>query len=91
MNALLEKVIESRNGHYCHVVEVSDVYELENIAEAIIGENENEFDSETIIDLLETITVYFLENEEETEEYNNEKEKEVYAFNFRKYISTYLN
>lgn len=91
MNALLEKVIESRQGHYCHVVEVSDVYELENIAEAILSENENEFDSETIIDFLETLTVYFLENEEETEEYNNEKEKEVYAFNFRKYISTYLN
>lgn len=91
MNALLEKVIESRQGHYCHVVEVSDVYELENIAEAILSENENEFDSETIIDFLETLTVYFLENEEETEECNNEKEKEVYGFNFREYISTSLN
>lgn len=91
MNTLLEKVINERNGHYCHVVEVSEVYELENIAEAIIKENEDLFDAETIIDFLETLTVYFLENEEETEEYNNEKEKEVYAFNFREYISTSLN
>ena len=91
MNALLEKVIESRNGHYCHVVEVSEVYELESIAEAIISENEDLFDAETIIDFLETLTVYFLENEEESQEYNNEKEKEVYAFNFREYISTSLN
>ena len=91
MNALLEKLIESRQGQYCHVVEVSEVYELENIAEAIIEENENSFDAETIIDFLETLTVYFLENEEENQEYNEEKEKEVYAFNFREYISTSLN
>ena len=65
MNALLEKVIESRNGHYCHVVEVSEVYELESIAEAIISENENEFDAETIIDFLETLTVYCLDDANE--------------------------
>ena len=82
MNALLEKVIESRNGHYCHVVEVSDVYELENIAEAILSENENEFDAEIIIDFLETLTVYCLDD-------NNEEE--VYNFSFREYISTSLN
>lgn len=63
MNSLLEKVINERNGRYCHVVEVSEVYELESIAEAIISENENEFDAET--DFLETLTVYFLENEAE--------------------------
>lgn len=82
MNALLEKVINSRNGQYCHVVEVSEVYELESIAEAIISENQNEFDAETIIDFLETLTVYCLDD-------NNEIE--VYAFNFREYISTSLN
>jgi len=91
MNALLAKVINSRNGHYCHVVEVSEVYELESITEAIIQENETEFDAETIIDFLETLSVYYLENEEETEEYNKLKENEVYAFNFREYISTSLN
>lgn len=91
MNALLEKVINSRKGHYCHVVEVSDVYELEAIAEAIVSENQNEFDAEAIIDFLETLTVYYMENEEESEEYNKEKETEVYAFNFREYITTSLN
>lgn len=82
MNALLEKVIELRNGHYCHVVEVSEVYELENIAEAIIKENEDLFDAETIIDFLETLTVYCLDDA---------NEKEVYNFSFREYISTSLN
>lgn len=82
MNKLLEKIIKSRNGHYCHVVEVSDVYDLENIAEAIIQENENEFDPETIIDFLETLEVYCLDDANESE---------VFAFNFREYITTSLN
>ena len=75
MNALLEKVIESRNGHYCHVVEVSEAYELESIAEAVISENEYLFDAETIIDFLETLTVYFLENEEDLKAYVDYGEK----------------
>lgn len=91
MNTLLEKVINSRDGHYCHVVEVSDIYDLENIVEAIVSENQNEFDAETIIDFLETLTVYYMENEEESEEYNKGKETEVYDFNFREYITTSLN
>ena len=81
MNALLEKIIELRQGYYCHAVEVSDVYELENIAEAIIQENEKEFDSETIIDFLETLSVYCLDETNETD---------VYNFSFRDYISTSL-
>lgn len=82
MNNLLEKVINQRNGHYCHVVEVNDVSELANIAEAIIQENENEFDAETIIDFLETLEVYCL---------NDENESEIFAFNFRDYITTSLD
>jgi hypothetical protein len=38
MNALLNKVYRAKNGHYCHVVEVSTVYDLENIAESILSE-----------------------------------------------------
>ena len=82
INALLEKVIKQREGYYCHCVEVSDVYDLENIAEAIIQENETEFDKETIINFLETLEVYCLD-------YANEKE--IFAFDFREYITTSLD
>ena len=86
MNALLNKVIENRGGHYCHVVEVSTVYDLENIAEAIIGENENEFSIEVITEFLESLTVYYLPEEGEEE---GEEEK-IYSFSFSKYINTNL-
>jgi len=86
MNALLNKVIENRGGHYCHVVEVSTVYDLENIAEAIIGENENEFSIEVIMEFLESLTVYYLPEEGEEE---GEEEK-IYSFSFSKYINTNL-
>lgn len=82
MNKLLEKIIKERQGHYCHVVEVSNEGELESIAEAIIQQNENEFDKETIIDFLETLEVYCLDDA---------NEEEVFAFSFRDYITTSLD
>ena len=86
MNALLNKVIENRGGHYCHVVEVSTVYDLENIAEEIICENENEFSIEVITEFLESLTVYYLPEEGEEE---GEEEK-IYSFSFSEYINTNL-
>lgn len=85
MNALLNKIIESRNGHYCHVVEVSTVYNLENIAEAIISENEDEFSIEVITEFLESLTVYYLP--EEGEEEDKEEEERIYNFSFTDYIN----
>ena len=78
MNALLEKVYKNRGGHYVHAVEVSEVSELENIANVIYQENESEFDKETIIDFLETLSVYSL---------SEENEDEIFAFSFRDYIN----
>jgi hypothetical protein len=76
MNPITEKIIDARKGHYCHCVEVSDVYELENIAENIVQEFSPEFSEETIIDFLESLTVYSL---------NDENEEDIYSFSFREY------
>lgn len=35
MNILVDKCYEARNGHYCHVLEVNDVYELQSAIESI--------------------------------------------------------
>ena len=78
MNTLLEKVYKNRGGHYVHAVEVCEVSELINIADAIFQENANEFDKETIIDFLETLSVYSL---------SEENEAAIFAFNFRDYIN----
>lgn len=79
MNKLLEKVIQSRKGHYCHCIEVSTTYEMEGIAESIMDEFEQDFDKETIIEFLESMTVYCLDND---------NEKSVYDFSFREYIES---
>jgi hypothetical protein len=87
-NLLLSKIIEQRNGQYCHAVEVSTVYDLENIAEAIISENENDFSLEVITEFLETLTVYYLP--EDGEEEDSEEEERIYNFSFTDYINTNL-
>ena len=85
MNALLNKIIEQRNGHYCHAVEVSNVYDLENIAEVIISENEEEFPIEVITEFLQSLTIYYLP--EEGEEEDKEEENKIYNFSFIEYIN----
>jgi len=77
MNKILEKIIEARNGHYCHCVEVSDVYELENVAESIIEEFSEEHSESEIIEFLESLDVYALDDS---------KENEIFAFSFSDYI-----
>ncbi len=79
INPLYEKILKARNYHYCHALEVEDVYELESIVESICEEEINEFGEEVLIDFFYSIELYCL---------NDENEEEVYAFNFREYIST---
>jgi len=82
MNKLIEKLIEIRGGHYCHVIEVSDVYELECIADSICDEFERQYPKETIIDFLESLEVYCLDDA---------KESEIFAFSFTEYIGSSLD
>ncbi len=81
MNALLEQLYKSRNGHYCHCVEVEDVEDLMMIAESIIEEESTEYrgnhSEDVIIEFLSTLEVYCL---------NGDNEEEVHAFSFREYI-----
>jgi hypothetical protein len=77
MNPILETIIDQRNGHYCHCVEVSDTYELEGIAEQIILEFQDEHDEPTIIEFLESLEVYSL---------NDDNEQEIFDFSFTDYV-----
>ena len=36
--SILDIIIEARNGMYCHAIEVSDTYEIDNIVECIYSE-----------------------------------------------------
>jgi len=84
-NVILNKIMESRNGHCCHVLEVSTIYELENVIECILSEFEGE-KIESFIDFFNSITVYYLNDSELTELENEANEEEVYNFNFEESI-----
>lgn len=73
MNRIIEQIIEQRNGHYCHCLEVEDIYELEAIYEALVNEFTNEFTNEEIQEFIDTLTIYCL---------NDKNEDEVYDYKF---------
>lgn len=90
MNPLLKQVIANKGGHYCHVAEVSSVYELQCIAEGICNEFKDEFSIEIIEDFLSSLTIYVIEDEDEegnSIEVPSEVEEAIYDFNFAEYIN----
>ena len=90
-NKLFNKIVEERKGLYCHVIEVTDKYNIECIIEAIFDTYESEEITETdIFYFFDSIEIYHLEDEELTEEQNKQNEKEVYNFNFKEYINPTL-
>lgn len=86
MNKLFNHILQTRNGHYCHVVEVNSPYELESIVESIYDEFSDQFTIDDIKEFFNTIQVYFLESDDLSEEQNTYLENEVYSFNFNDYI-----
>ena len=77
-NPILSEVIDSRNGHYCHCVEVSEVCELENIADTILEEHEDKHGKAVVLDFLLSLQVYCLEDD---------NEDEIYDFSFSDYLA----
>ena len=91
MNPIYESIINARNGHYCHAIEVTYTYELESIVEAIIEEYSDQLDNgsiteKDIIDFFTTISVYYISADELSDDENSLLEEEVYSFNFTDYI-----
>ena len=84
-NVILNKIMESRNGNYCHVLEVSTIYELENVIESILCEFEGE-KTESFIEFFNSITVFYWNDSDLTELENEANEEEVYNFNFEESI-----
>lgn len=83
---ILETILENRNGHYIHSVDVGNKFDLQNIAESIIEEFKGSHTETEIIDFLESLEVYHYP--EEPEDYD--KEEEVYNFSFTDYIKSIL-
>jgi hypothetical protein len=78
MNAILETILSARKGMYCHALEVSDVYELQSVCDAIYSEFTDTYDNTTIIAFLSTMELYCLDPNDEN----------VYNFSIEDYINS---
>ena len=85
---LFHDIIKSRNGHYCHALELNDVYAYECVIESIISEFGDKYTEEDYIDFFNTIELYYLplDGEEEIPE----DETALYAFSPYDYIKDTL-
>lgn len=82
MNPIYQEVSDTRNGHYVHALEVSNVYELESILESLFNEYINKYSIETIVDFCNTLEIYYFDSENE----NEVDENEVYNFNITEFL-----
>jgi len=78
-NIILNKIIDSRNGHYCHVIEVSNIYDIENCIEAIYLDFK-EYGIDALKEFFNTIETCYLYDDELTEDENTVNENDVYDF-----------
>ncbi len=83
MNTILEHITEQRKGHYCHAIEASSVYELEEAICAILDEGWNK---EEVEDFFTTMSIYYLPQEGEEEDAR--EEEAIYNFNLSEFINT---
>ena len=67
-NRILNQILRSRKGNYCHCIEVADLWELEAIAEGIIHEFRDYGETE-IIEFLQSLDVVYLGDDPEMEKY----------------------
>ncbi len=84
MNPIYQEILDARNGHYIHVLEVSNVYELESICESLFNEYIDKYSIEVLIDFCSTLKIYYFDDENE----NEIDENEVYNFNVTEFLKS---
>ena len=76
LNPIFEYCVKSRNGRYCHVLEVYNVEEYKNAIEAIYSEHEK-LGKGAVYNFFDTMQIYCTEEE---------NEEEVYSFDLAEFI-----
>lgn len=84
MNPIYKEILDARNGHYVHALEVSNVYELESILESLFNEYIDKYSIETLIEFCTTLGIYYFDDENE----NEVDENEVYNFNVTEFLKS---
>jgi hypothetical protein len=84
MNPIFQEILDARNGHYVHALEVSNVYELESILESLHNEFSDKYGIEVLIDFCSTLEIYYFDSENE----NEIDENEVCNFNVTEFLES---
>ena len=84
MNPIYQEILDARNGRYIHVLEVSNVYELESVCESLFNEYIDKYSIEVLIDFCSTLAIYYFDDENE----NEIDENEVYNFNVTEFLKS---
>ena len=84
---ILNDITKQRGGHYCHVLEVATVYELETIIEALAAEFIETYEKAEIIDFITSIEVMYYTEEAE----NKEEENALYNFSLKDCIAEVID
>ena len=75
---ILDYIIEQRKGHYCHVLELTDVYDLECVIESFIMDLGEQFTLDEYLDFFNSIEIYFVADDDSTSEWNADTEQRLY-------------
>lgn len=75
---ILDYVIEQRKGRYCHVLELTDVYDLECVIESLMMDLGGQFSLQDYLDFFNSISIYYLADDDSSDEYNDAIETELY-------------
>lgn len=75
---ILDYMIEQRKGHYCHALELTDVYDLECVIESFIMDLGDKFSLQDYLDFFNSISIYHLPDDDSSDEYNDAVETELY-------------
>ena len=86
MNAILKYMIEQRNGHYMHAIEVHNEYELQCTIENFVDGLQNDFTKEQFKEFFKTVEIYHIYDDEITDLQNKIEEDVLYQFNIESFI-----
>lgn len=82
-NVIFNEILKNRGGHYVHALEVTSVYEIEEIIAAAASEFSS-YGIEALKEFFNTIAIYYIGDDPQEEE-------EVYNFNTDDYIDNNIS
>ncbi|MEG1299082.1 MAG: hypothetical protein RSC93_00065 [Erysipelotrichaceae bacterium] len=82
MDKILKDIIKKRNGHYCHVIETSDVWSLQSTLESLYDELIKDYTFDEVCNFLSSIQIIYFNEDGD----NIDDENAVYAFDVKEFI-----